>query len=57
MEVVREAVRARYRLLPYWYTLFYNSEKSGEPLATPMWVEFPTDKTTFTIDNAHLIGK
>ena len=26
---VRSAVQSRYRLLPYWYTLFYLSQRCG----------------------------
>jgi alpha 1,3-glucosidase len=53
---VRSAVKARYSLLPYWYTLFFLSEQSGMPIIRPLWVEFPTDKQTFATDNSHLVG-
>ncbi len=47
----------RYSLLPYWYTLFYQSEKDGSPLVVPLWVEFPTDKTVFETEDEHLVGE
>ena len=30
--LMREAVRHRYILLPYWYTLFYEASISGVPI-------------------------
>ena len=57
MRVIREAVRARYALLPYWYTLFYNAETSGSPIMKPLWVDFPADKSIFPVDDEHLVGQ
>lgn len=30
--LIREAVRQRYTLLPYWYQLFYRAYVTGEPV-------------------------
>jgi len=30
--LIREAVRLRYSMLPYWYTLFYHASDSGTPI-------------------------
>lgn len=30
--LIREAIRQRYTLLPYWYQLFYNAYLTGEPV-------------------------
>jgi len=38
------------------YTLFYNSERTGEPVMKPLWVDFPADKSTFKIEDVHLVG-
>lgn len=54
---IREAIRKRYTFLPYWYTLFYEHEKSGVPVMRPLWVEFPTEINTFGIDNEYMLGK
>ena len=56
LEAMREAVRARYSLLPYWYTLFYLSETSGQPIMRPLWTEFPRDKIGFAMEDQYLIG-
>ena len=33
LAAMRDAVRTRYELLPFWYTLFYESSKTGLPVA------------------------
>jgi len=40
---IRKALRERYALLPYLYTLFWNNHLSGEPIIRPMWYHFPED--------------
>ncbi len=36
MALIREAVRTRYQLLPFWYTTFYETWRSGMPVVR--WV-------------------
>ncbi|KAK7173996.1 hypothetical protein R3I93_003734 [Phoxinus phoxinus] len=55
--LIREAVRQRYALLPYWYQLFYNAHHTGQPVMRPLWVEYPGDVATFSIEDEYLIGK
>uniref|UniRef100_A0A3B4B088 Neutral alpha-glucosidase AB n=1 Tax=Periophthalmus magnuspinnatus TaxID=409849 RepID=A0A3B4B088_9GOBI len=52
--LIRDAVRQRYTLLPYWYQLFYNAHLTGEPVM-PLWIEYPQDSATFAIDDEFLI--
>ena len=47
---------ARYALLPYWYTLFYYASVSGTPTMRPLWFEYPTDESTFSMDDQWLVG-
>ncbi|KAL3874005.1 hypothetical protein ACJMK2_037076 [Sinanodonta woodiana] len=56
MRSIRNSIRLRYSYLPYWYTLFYENERSGTPPMRPLWVEFPQDTQTFTMDDEYLIG-
>ena len=49
MLIVREAIRRRYALLPYWYTLFREADQSGIPPMRPLWVEFPKDSQGFAV--------
>jgi mannosyl-oligosaccharide alpha-1,3-glucosidase len=53
---IRNAVMARYALLPYWYTLFYEAYKSGNPTMRPLFFEYPQDKETFNMDDQWLVG-
>ncbi|MEM7336524.1 MAG: glycoside hydrolase family 31 protein [Chloroflexota bacterium] len=40
---VREAIQFRYRLLPYLYSLFYESAQTGHPIIRPMVYHFSHD--------------
>ncbi|XP_056602114.1 neutral alpha-glucosidase AB isoform X1 [Triplophysa dalaica] len=55
--LIREAIRQRYALLPYWYQLFYNTHHTGQPVMRPLWVEYPEDVATFAIEDEYLLGK
>ncbi|KAM4617591.1 neutral alpha-glucosidase AB [Discoglossus pictus] len=56
MKLIGEALRQRYALLPFWYTLFYRSLRKGEPVMRPLWVEYPSDVSTFAMDDQYLLG-
>ncbi|XP_027028182.1 neutral alpha-glucosidase C isoform X1 [Tachysurus fulvidraco] len=53
---VRAAIQQRYCLLPYWYTLFHLAHTSALPPMRPLWVEFPKETETFTVENQYMIG-
>ncbi|KAM1068041.1 hypothetical protein ACFX2I_000049 [Malus domestica] len=55
-ERIREAIRTRYMLLPYFYTLFREANTTGVPVVRPLWMEFPSEETTFSNDEAFMIG-
>ncbi|XP_051127208.1 probable glucan 1,3-alpha-glucosidase [Andrographis paniculata] len=55
-EIIREAIRVRYMLLPYFYTLFREANATGIPVARPLWMEFPKDEKTFSNDEAFMVG-
>ncbi|KAF7653204.1 hypothetical protein LDENG_00086110 [Lucifuga dentata] len=54
--VIRTVIQQRYRLLPYWYTLFYRAHTSGLPPLRPLWVEFPREQSIFAVDSQYMIG-
>ncbi|KAH7941281.1 hypothetical protein HPB49_011619 [Dermacentor silvarum] len=56
LELVRGALYQRYALLPLWYTLFFENERTGVPPLRPLWMEFPQDKAGFATDDEHLVG-
>lgn len=53
---IRTVIQQRYCLLPYWYSLFHQAHTSGLPPLRPLWVEFPREQSTFTVDNQYMIG-
>ncbi|MEO6334424.1 MAG: TIM-barrel domain-containing protein [Pyrinomonadaceae bacterium] len=52
----RASIELRYKFLPYLYTLFYEHERTGQPVMRPLWYEFPTDKLTYLIGDEYLVG-
>jgi alpha-glucosidase len=57
----RRAIEARYRLLPYLYTLADETSRTGTPMMRPMVLEFPaagleTEETQFMLGNALLVA-
>ncbi|XP_048380858.2 neutral alpha-glucosidase AB isoform X2 [Stegostoma tigrinum] len=54
--IIRTAIRERYSLLPFWYTLFYHAYRTGEPVMRAMWVQFPDDMNTFSLDDQYMLG-
>lgn len=54
---IRTAIQQRYCLLPYWYTLFYQAHTCGLPPLRPLWVEFPKEQSTFSVDSQYMIGR
>ncbi|MEW5317328.1 MAG: hypothetical protein WDW38_008637 [Sanguina aurantia] len=53
---IRDAIRARYTLLPYIYTLFREANVTGLPLMRPLWFEFPSNKDTFSEQESFMLG-
>lgn len=53
---IKFALRTRYALLPYTYTRLREANLTGEPLARPLWYDFPEDSSTFAMDNQMMFG-
>jgi alpha-glucosidase len=54
--VIREALRFRYRLLPYLYTLAQEAASEGLPLMRPLMLEWPEDPLTWHLHDQFLLG-
>ncbi|XP_070836948.1 lysosomal alpha-glucosidase isoform X2 [Chaetodon trifascialis] len=53
---MRSVLNLRYSLLPFLYTLFHHAHASAETVARPLFMEFPTDPNSQTIDRQFLWG-
>jgi len=52
----KAAINRRYRLLPYFYTLFYHSHKFGLPVVRPLFFIDPKDPSLRHEDRAFMLG-
>ena len=53
--VARQALERRYAMLPYLYTLFEESARTGVPIMRPLWMEFPQMRTWYE-DAVFMLG-
>jgi len=54
--VSRTALNRRYRLLPYYYTLFNEASKTGMPVMRPVFFDDPKDTTLRKEQQVFLVG-
>jgi len=55
--IARSALRLRYRLLPYLYSLFWNASQRGEPVMRPLLYHYPDDPQTVHLYDQFLLGE
>eukprot|EP00532_Pseudo-nitzschia_australis_P006927 CAMPEP_0168165410 /NCGR_PEP_ID=MMETSP0139_2-20121125/1474_1 /TAXON_ID=44445 /ORGANISM="Pseudo-nitzschia australis, Strain 10249 10 AB" /LENGTH=1079 /DNA_ID=CAMNT_0008082529 /DNA_START=8 /DNA_END=3244 /DNA_ORIENTATION=+ len=53
---LRKAAMARYALLPFWYTMFYETSVTGMPVMRTMWMNYPKTEILYSVDDQFLIG-
>jgi len=53
----RRAIERRYRLLPYFYTLFREAHLTGLPVARPVFFADPADPGLRAVEHAFLLGR
>ncbi|ARN55960.1 TIM-barrel domain-containing protein [Sedimentisphaera salicampi] len=56
LKASRSALNKRYRLMPYLYTLFWNSHKNGNAVMKPVFFADPADKSLRDEDQAFMLG-
>jgi alpha-glucosidase len=56
LEAVRDAIRLRYRLMPYLYATFLHAAETGAPIQRPLVFDYQYDPTVRDIDDQYLLG-
>ncbi|KAL9648423.1 hypothetical protein ABK040_014044 [Willaertia magna] len=56
IDISRNVLLNRYRLLPYFYTLFAKVSVEGGMVVKPLFFEFPEEQETYRIERQFLIG-
>ena len=55
-DLAREAIRLRYRLMPYLYATFVQASETGAPVQRPLVFDYQDDLAVRDIDDAYLLG-
>ncbi|BFZ65459.1 hypothetical protein YB2330_006631 [Saitoella coloradoensis] len=56
-EASKTAMKIRYSLLPYMYTLFYEASKTGAPVMNPLSFLWPNDASLVAADRQFVLGE
>jgi alpha-glucosidase len=56
LQIVRATLQLRYRLLPYFYTLAWESTQSGLPLMRPLFWLSPEEPSSWDIQDQFFLG-
>lgn len=56
MDIYRKYVKLRYRLIPYFYDLFYEGEKTGAPVMRPLVFHYEKDETARECNDEFMLG-
>ncbi|KAL4806410.1 glycosyl hydrolases family 31-domain-containing protein [Aspergillus unguis] len=54
--VLRDSVKRKISLTPYLLSEALNGSRTGTPLMRPMFLEFPDDLSTWTLDTQYMFG-
>lgn len=56
IDIFRKYLNLRYTLLPYFYDLFYQGEKTGFPIMRPLVFRYSSDPITHTLNGEFTVG-
>jgi len=54
--ILREFLKLRCRMMPYWYTLAWEANRTGHPLVRPLFWTDPGNQSLWSIDDEFLLG-
>ncbi|MEY4367630.1 MAG: hypothetical protein RLZ28_1045 [Actinomycetota bacterium] len=57
LDIAREALKLRYRLLPYIYSAFVKNNLTGEPIQRPLIFDYQEDPNVRDLDTEYLFGR
>jgi alpha-glucosidase len=57
LDIAREALKLRYRLLPYIYSAFVKNNLTGEPIQRPLIFDYQDDPNVRDLDTEYLFGR
>ncbi len=57
LAINRKYIELRYRLLPYFYDLFFEGEKTGYPVLRPLVFHYENDPETWNNNGEFLVGE
>lgn len=55
-QIMAQAIRLRYQLLPAWYTAFHQASVDGSPVVRAQYYVHPSDERGFAIDDQLYLG-
>ena len=53
---IKRSIERRYRLMPYYHTLFYESAATGLPVIRPLFLEFADDSNVLNMYEQFMLG-
>lgn len=56
LDIYRKYVKLRYRLIPYFYDLFYEEEQTGAPIIRPLVFHYEKDENARVCNDEFLVG-
>lgn len=55
--ILRHFISLKLSLMPYLYWTAISTHKTGNPMMRPLFFEYPEDRTSWTVDEAYMLGE
>lgn len=55
--LIRDAIRLRYRLMPYLYTCLWQAAQRSEPMLRPLFLDFGNDPQSWAESDGFMLGR